>query len=117
MLGRLSPKSHTVSSTDETMVQAQPPDDVRNRSEVQEHEPDNNKSLDLDGMNFLTRLGLSFALELNPSMNLGMNLEPAVASSEDDDAEDMPWGIEPATANWAPMMAEVHNITYSCSHS
>jgi hypothetical protein len=86
------------------------PPDLPTRSEVQEYGSDNNRLLDLDGMNVLTRLGYS-------SARLGMDLESAVASPEDDDTEDLPWGDELATATWAPMMAEVHIVTHSHSHS
>ena len=118
MIDRRSPKPHTVLLTDVTTVQVQRHDNGQSQTEAQEHQLDNNnKSLDLDGMNVPTRPGLSFALDSNPDMNLGMNLEPLVASSENDDAEALPWGNEPATATWAPMMAEVCDIAYLRPHS
>lgn len=44
-----------------------------------------------------------------PDPNIGMDLDP-VAESPEQEAEELPWGNDPATATWAPMMAEV---TYS----
>lgn len=43
-----------------------------------------------------------------PDMSLGLNLnlEP-VAEGPEEEVEEMVWGNDPATAAWAPMMAEV----------
>jgi hypothetical protein len=44
-----------------------------------------------------------------PDPSAGMNLDlQSVAESPEEEAEDLPWGNDPSTATWAPMMAEVN---------
>jgi hypothetical protein len=43
-----------------------------------------------------------------PDPSIGMDLDlQAVAESPEHEAEDLAWGNDPATATWAPLMAEV----------
>jgi hypothetical protein len=43
----------------------------------------------------------------DPDIGMDLDLEP-VAESPEQEAEELPWGNDPATATWAPMMAEVN---------
>jgi hypothetical protein len=43
----------------------------------------------------------------DPNMGIELDLHPVVESPEEE-TEDLPWGNDPATATWAPMMAEVN---------
>jgi hypothetical protein len=44
----------------------------------------------------------------DPNIGMDLDLEP-VSESPEREAEELPWGNDPATATWAPMMAEVNN--------
>lgn len=56
-------------------------------------------------MTVMTDADAPAAPDLNPGLHL--NLEPVVESPEEKEVEELPWGNDPATAAWAPMMAEV----------
>jgi hypothetical protein len=43
----------------------------------------------------------------DPNLGLSMDFDPVVESPEEEEVEELPWGNDPATATWAPMMAEV----------
>lgn len=53
---------------------------------------------------------------LDPSTGMDLNLQP-VTESPEQEAEDLPWGNDPATATWAPMMAEVPSLFKNPFHS
>jgi hypothetical protein len=111
IVGQQPPKPHTASLPDETIVEMPPPPTLPKQFDVQEHVPNNDRSLDVDGMNVLIRLEASSTRD--PNSGLRTDLELAAARRGDDDAGDLPWGNEPATATWAPMMAEVHPIAHA----
>jgi hypothetical protein len=46
----------------------------------------------------------------DPNMGMNMELEPVVESPENNDVVEG-WEIDPTTASWAPMMAEVRLTT------
>ena len=48
-------------------------------------------------------------------MSMDLDLQP-VAQNPEHDAEELPWGNDPATATWAPMMAEVPSSFKSPFH-
>lgn len=81
------------------------PIDQPNPFEFQERVPNTSRPLDLDGMTVLTDLDGPIAPD--PNLGLGMDFEPVVESPEEEETEELPWGNDPATATWAPMMAEV----------
>jgi hypothetical protein len=45
----------------------------------------------------------------DPNIGMELDLQPVVESPEAE-TEDLPWGNDPATATWAPMMAEVTTL-------
>jgi hypothetical protein len=54
--------------------------------------------------------GLEIDSPMIPDPNAGMDLDlEAVAESPEEETEELPWGNDPATATWAPMMAEVNS--------
>jgi hypothetical protein len=50
----------------------------------------------------------------DPNIGVDLDLEPVAESPEQE--EELPWGNDPATATWAPMMAEV-NISPLYTHA
>jgi hypothetical protein len=51
----------------------------------------------------------------DPNIGMDLDLEP-VAESPEQEEEELPWGNDPATASWAPMMAEV-NTSLTPTHA
>jgi hypothetical protein len=103
-----------VSFTNDTKPALTPPDDAHNQFTYQIPSPPTSKPLDLDGMTIMS--GLEDDTPAVPDSNMGMELDlQPVAEGPGEETEDLPWGNDPATATWAPMMAEVNTspiITY-----
>jgi hypothetical protein len=54
--------------------------------------------------------GLEVESPITPDPNAGMDLDlQPIAGSPEEETEELPWGNDPATATWAPMMAEVNS--------
>jgi hypothetical protein len=61
-------------------------------------------------MTLMTGLNMDSPAVPDPSIGLELDLEPVVESpDEEEEEEELPWGNDPATATWAPMMAEVNS--------
>ncbi|EAT91791.1 hypothetical protein SNOG_00296 [Parastagonospora nodorum SN15] len=85
-----------------------PPAESHDQFDYQEPVPPTAKSLDLDGMTIMT--GLEDNTPAAPDPSTGMDLDlPPVAESPEHEAEDLSWSNDPATATWAPLMAEVQS--------
>jgi hypothetical protein len=82
------------------------PLESQNPFDFQERVPTTSKALDLDGMTIMTGLEVDSPVIPDPNAGMELDLEP-VAESPEDNTEELPWGNDPATATWAPMMAEV----------
>jgi hypothetical protein len=62
-------------------------------------------------MNVMNDIDMDAPTAPDPNMGLDVELEPVVESPEEEE-EELPWGNDPATATWAPMMAEVNSTLY-----
>ena len=82
------------------------PLDLPNPFEFQPRVPNTSRTVDLDGMNLISDGEVGLPSIPDPNMGLELDLEP-VAESPEEDVEEMPWGNDPATASWGPLMAEV----------
>jgi hypothetical protein len=61
-------------------------------------------------MTVMTDVDMDAPAAPDPNMGLDVELEPVVESpEEEEEEEELPWGNDPATATWAPMMAEVNS--------
>ena len=60
-------------------------------------------------MTIMTGLENDTAAVPDPSAGMDIDLQP-VTQSPEQETEDLPWGNDPATATWAPMMAEVTTL-------
>lgn len=108
MVGQHSPKPRTISFTADAKPPLPTPIDRLNPFEFQERVPNTSRPLDLDGMTVLMGLD-SPPTAPDPTLGLDLSLEAVVESPDTEEMED-PWSNDPATASWAPMMAEV------CTH-
>jgi hypothetical protein len=95
-----------VSFTNETKSAAHTPVDVPYSFEIQQGASNTNRLVDLDGMNLLSDMEVDIPAIPDPNIGLEMSLELVVESPQED-VEDLPWGDDPSTASWAPLMAEV----------
>jgi hypothetical protein len=57
-------------------------------------------------MTIMTGLGADSPITLDSKTGMNIDLQ-AVTESSEEEIEELPWGNDPATATWAPMMAEV----------
>jgi hypothetical protein len=106
MVGLRSPKLRPVSFSTDTKPLLPTPIDQPNPFELI---PTTTRPLDLDGMTVMTDVDMPVASDSNLGMSL--DLGPVVESpEEEDEEEELPWGKDPATATWAPMMEEVPTI-------
>jgi hypothetical protein len=62
-------------------------------------------------MTIMTELDMEDPIAPDPNVGLDLELEQVVGSPEEE--EELPWGDDPSTATWAPMMAEVCKNDYS----
>jgi hypothetical protein len=111
LVGQPSPKPRTVSFANDVKPIIHTPIDLPNPFEFQERVPNTSRPLDLDGMTVMTGLEVGTPAISDPNVGLDMDLE-AVAESPGEEAEELPWGNDPATATWAPMMAEVNSKSH-----
>ncbi|KAH7381579.1 hypothetical protein BKA66DRAFT_119699 [Pyrenochaeta sp. MPI-SDFR-AT-0127] len=106
-VGQQSPKARTVSFANDSKNSLPTPTDMPSSFDFRERNSVSIRPLDLDGMNIMTDLDDPAV----PDSNIGMSLdlEPVAESPEEAEKadEELPWGNEPATASWAPMMAEI----------
>ncbi|CAN9288064.1 unnamed protein product [Alternaria alternata] len=73
------------------------------------------RPLDLDGMTVMTDLHPPVMLaNQSQQVEMELDLQPVRESSEEGEAEDLPWGNAPATATWAPMMEEIFGPNWRC---
>ncbi|KAH4001229.1 hypothetical protein HBI56_010660 [Parastagonospora nodorum] len=109
-VGQRSPKPRTVSFTKSVIS---PPAESHDQFDYQDPVPPTAKSLDLDGMTIMT--GLEDNTPAAPDPSTGMDLDlPPVAESPEHEAEDLSWSNDPATATWAPLMAEFFGPNWRC---
>jgi len=71
--------------------------------------PSTSRPVDLDGMNLMSDVEVGIPASPDSNLGLGLDLEPVVESPEQE-AEELAWGNDPATASWGPLMAEVNGI-------
>ena len=106
MVGHQSPKPCAISSSSATKPCPSTPIDQATTfvpSAVK-------RPLDLDGMTVMTDLHPPVMLaNQSQQVEMELDLQPVRESSEEGEAEDLPWGNAPATATWAPMMEEVRS--------
>lgn len=67
------------------------------------------RPLDLDGMTLITDAQAESVPvpDLDTDLGMPLDLAPVEEPAKEDDVEELSWGNDPATAAWAPMMAEV----------
>lgn len=93
-----------MSFTDDVKPALPTPTDLPSAFDFSERVSGSSRPLDLDGMNIMGDIETPSAQDPNFSMH--MELEP-VAESPEEEVEQLPWGNDPATSSWAPLMAEV----------
>jgi hypothetical protein len=74
--------------------------------------PNTSRTLDLDGMTVMTGLEVDIPVSPDAKFGLNLDLEPVVESPEEEAEELAAWSNDPATATWAPMMAEVKSALH-----
>ena len=106
MVGHQSPKPCALSSSSATKPSPSTPIDISTTFVP----PAVKRPLDLDGMTVMTDLHPPAMLaNQRQQVEMELDLQPVRESSEEGEAEDLPWGNAPATATWAPMMEEVRS--------
>lgn len=108
-VGQRSPKPRAVSFANDTKPSLPTPIESHNPFDFQEPIPTSTRPLDLDGMTIMTGSEMPSA----PEPNMGMELD-SVAEIPEDETDELPWGNDPATATWAPMMAEIFGPNWRC---
>jgi hypothetical protein len=66
-------------------------------------------------MTILTDMDMNASDDPDPNVGLKLDLERAMESPAEE--EQLPWGNDPSTATWAPMMAEASNDHNFQAHS
>ncbi|KAF2131866.1 hypothetical protein P153DRAFT_354555 [Dothidotthia symphoricarpi CBS 119687] len=114
LVGQPSPRPRTTSFT----CEAKPPqltvDDLSNPFHVYDQKLNIAGPLDIDGMTIMGDMEAHPAsiADLGSNLDMSINLAPVERPPKDDDVEELPWGDDPATASWAPMMAEMFGLNW-----
>jgi hypothetical protein len=106
MVGQHTPKPRASSFTDGFRPAQPTPNDVPHPFEFGQHASDTSRLVDLDGMKFMSDVEPDISIVPSGNNDFEMHVEPIVKSPEEVE-EEMPWGDDPATATWGPLMAEV----------
>ncbi|KAF1947208.1 hypothetical protein EJ02DRAFT_417803 [Clathrospora elynae] len=107
-VGQRSPKSRSISCINEKKPSPHTPINPPNSFGPTTA----TRPVDLDGMTVMTDIDAPVAP--NPTIGIYLDLQPVVESPEEEQAEELPWGNAPETANWAQMMEEIFGPNWRC---
>lgn len=106
MVGQEVHSARTASDSSDVKPITPVPRDFPSPFNYQGRVPKTSQPVDIDGMNLMLDTEMDVPAITAPSIAHDLDLVPVIESSVGNE-ENLPWGNDPATSSWAPLMVEV----------